>query len=121
MFSRVLTNAEVVYAVQPKTACAPFAAVRGAGRSHQNGETVTRLVITNLVRPETGSKPEESTEFSQFSPHRTPPRPTVVRSRPGTSMPGSPGGFRSIRCSSLNPQPFGGQVSVVRAFPAITV
>ena len=94
------------------------------GRTHQDGETVTRMVITNLVRPETTRKTAEITEKTHlFAPGavgsswRLPDRPlgpshtpiaTVVRSRSGTSMPAPAGGFsfvRFVRRSSTNPNP----------------
>lgn len=97
---------------------------RKTGRTHQDGETVTRMVITNLVRPETTRKAEKNSEKPRFfapgvvdaswplpdpppgSSHT--PFATVVRSRSGTSMPASAGQFsvvRVVRCSSTNPNP----------------
>lgn len=93
------------------------------GRTHQVGETVTRMVITNLVRPETTRETAKTrSKTSLFAPGVVgsswpqPDRPlgfshtpfaSVVRSRPGPSMP-APAGHLSVvrvRCSSTNPNP----------------
>lgn len=101
-----------------------LASSRKTGRTHQDGETVTRMVITNLVRPETTRKAEKNPEKPCFFapgvgvaswPRHDPlpgsshtPFATVVRSRLGTSMPASAGQFsvvRVVRRSSTNPNP----------------
>ena len=112
MFSYVLKHAEAVKVMRPMAAGVRSGSARRTGRSHQNGETVTRLVITNLVRPRRKRKVVDSSGFQYFSAPRTPPRPTVVRSWPGTSVPGSSGGFpfvRLARFSSTNPNPLSGR------------
>ena len=112
VFFSVRNHAEAVNAVRPMAACARSGSARRTGRSHQNGETVTRLVITNLVTPRHKRKVADSSGFPHFSAPRTPSRPTVVRSWPGTSMPGSTRGFpfaRLARFSSTNPNPLSGR------------
>jgi len=112
VFFSVRNHPEAVNAMRPMAACARSRSGRKAGRSHQNGETVTRLVITTLVRPGIERKVVDSSAVTHFSALRTSPCPTVVRSWPGTSMPGSSGGFQFVRLarfSSTNPNPLSGR------------
>jgi hypothetical protein len=112
VFSSVQNHAEAVSAVRPMAASARSRSGRRTGRSHQNGETVTRLVITTLVRPGIKLKVADLSRISHLSAPRTAPCHTVVRSWPGSSMPGFSGGFpfvRVARFSSTNPNPLSGR------------
>jgi len=112
VFSQVLSVAEMVNVVGPEMACAQAASGQRTGRSHQNGETVTRVVITKLVRPGNAGRAADFASFPPFSPPRTLPRPTPVGSWPGTSMPDPSGGFpfvRLARFSSSNPNLLSGR------------
>lgn len=112
VFSRVLNAAEMVTVVGPRMACARTGSGRRTGRSHQNGETVTRVVITKLVRPGNVGNTADFASFPPCSPPRTPPCPTVVRSGSGTLIPDPSGRFpfvRLARFSSSNPNPLSGR------------
>lgn len=137
MFSPVANHGEAV-AVTGLMPCAmPAASVGGSARAawnapnsrlglrrgpnHQNGEPVTRMVITNLVRPWERPKQQENSLKTQFSggetSRRSPPPPIgsfvapphipAVRSRSELVPLGPPGGASFVRfCrSSTNPNP----------------
>ncbi len=121
--SSILTSVVPVAAMQLKAACAVASWPVGPGGSHRFGESITRLVITKVVRsgkhrkqweislktgfltgPRQANWPPFGTRPGAPSPHT--PGSTVVRRPRGDSWPDSSGGFvRVDRRSSVNPNP----------------
>ena len=131
VFSPVPHDPRLVPASRPETACARVVRPGMQDWPHQNGEAITRVVITEVVRAKSPQNPRKNRPGPAWG-HPDPdvwpcsrrgpvltgrghspytPSPTVVRSWPGT-LPPDPSGkspfVRLIRSSFVNPsQPLG--------------